>query len=80
MIVVTAKMSPRHNIIVINNGKGPSQPNEKTTNILDTTQALEIVASLLVETLVNVRGERTPNRSNRCSLKEFYEEGNLNSE
>jgi hypothetical protein len=54
-------------------------------NILDATQALEIVASCLVETLVNVRGEMTPSERKGCSFKDFYDhhfpmfKGNLNS-
>jgi hypothetical protein len=87
MIVVTVEMSPRprHDVIGSNNGKGPSQPNERTMNVLDATQALEAVASRLVEALVNIRGEGTPNGSKDCSFKEFYEhpfpmfKGNLNS-
>jgi hypothetical protein len=85
MIVVTAEMSPRHNVIGSNDGRGPSQPNEKTRNILDTTQALEAVASRLVEALVNIRGEGTLGGSKGFSFKEFYEhpfpmfKGNLNS-
>jgi hypothetical protein len=87
MIVVTAEMSPRlrHDVIGSNDGRRPSQPDEKTRNILDATQALEAVASRLVEALVNVRGERTPSGGNSCSFKEFYEhhfpmfKGNLNS-
>jgi hypothetical protein len=60
-------------------------PNEKTRNVLDSTQALDVVASRLVEALINVREEGTPSRSNGCSFKEFYEhpfpmfKGNLNS-
>jgi hypothetical protein len=87
MIVVIAKMSPRprHDVIGSNDGRGPSQPDERMKNILDATQALEIVASRLVEALVNVRGEGTPSRSKGCSFKEFYEhsfpmfKGTLNS-
>jgi hypothetical protein len=85
MIVVTVEMSPRHDIIGSNNGRGPSQPNEKTRNILDATQALEVVANRLVEALVNVRGEETPSGSKGCSFNELYEhhflifKGNLNS-
>ena len=58
MIIVTAEMSPRsrHNIIGINDGSRPSQPDERTRNVLDATQALEAMASRLVEVLVNVRG------------------------
>jgi hypothetical protein len=86
MIVVTAEMSPQHDIIGSNNGRRPSQPDEKTRNILDATQALEAVASRFVEALVNVRGVPTPSERNGCSFKEFYErlfpmfKGNLNSE
>ena len=40
---------------------------------MDTTQALEVVASHLVEALVNVRGEGTPSGSKGCSFKKFYE-------
>jgi hypothetical protein len=53
---------------------------------LDVTQALEVMASRLVEVLVNVRGEGTLSGGNDCSFKEFYEhpfpmfKGNLNSE
>jgi hypothetical protein len=54
MIVVTAEMSPRHDVIGSNDGRRPSQPNERTRNVLDATQALEAMASLLVEALVNV--------------------------
>ena len=51
---------------------------------MDAIQALEAVASHLVEALVNVRGERTPSGVKSCSFKEFYEhpfpmfKGNLN--
>jgi hypothetical protein len=51
---------------------------------LDATQALEAVASHLVETLVNVQGVPTPSERKGCSFKEFYEhhfpmfKGNLN--
>jgi hypothetical protein len=85
MIVVTAKMSPRHDVIGSNNGRRPSQPDEKTRNVLDATQALEAVASRLVEALVKVRGVPTLSGSKGCSFKEFYEhpfpmfKGNLNS-
>jgi hypothetical protein len=56
MIVVATEMSPRprHNVIGSNNGRRPSQPGEKMRNILDTTQALEAMASRLVKALVNV--------------------------
>jgi hypothetical protein len=37
MIVVTVEMSPRHDVIGSNDGRGPSQPNEKTRNILNAT-------------------------------------------
>jgi hypothetical protein len=85
MIVVTIEMSLGHDVIESNDGRGPSQPNEKTRNVLDATQALEAVASRLVEALVSVRGEWTPSEGRGCSLKEFYEhpfpmfKGNLNS-
>ena len=85
MIVVTIEMSPQHDIIGSNDGRGPSQPDERTRNILDTTQALEALASRLVKALVNVRGEGTPSGSKGCSFEEFYEhhfpmfKGNLNS-
>jgi hypothetical protein len=49
MIIVTAEMSPRHNIFGSNDGRRPSQPDEKMRNVLDTTQALEVMASCLVE-------------------------------
>jgi hypothetical protein len=54
MIVITVEMSPRprHDIIRSNEGRGPSQPDVKVRNVLDTTQALEVVASHLVEVLV----------------------------
>jgi hypothetical protein len=54
-------------------------------NVLDATQALEAVASHLVEALVNIRGEGTPSGGKCCSFKEFFEhpfpmfKGNLNS-
>ena len=56
MIVVTTEMSPgpRHDVIGSNDGNGPSQPNENMRNVLDVTQALKIVASHLVEALVNM--------------------------
>jgi hypothetical protein len=85
MIVVTVEMSPRHDVIGSNDGRRPSQPDEKTRNVLDATQALEAVASHLVEALVNVRGVPTPSGSKGCSFKEFYKhpfpmfKGNLNS-
>jgi hypothetical protein len=87
MIVVTVEMSPRprHDVIGSNNGMGPSQPNERTRNVLDATQALEAVASHLVEALVTIRGEGTPNGTKGCSFNEFYEhpfpmfKGNINS-
>ena len=87
MIVVTTKMSPRskHNIIGSNDGRGPSQPDERTRNVLDATQALEAVASRLVEVLVNTRGVPTLSGGKGCSFKEFYKhhfpmfKGNLNS-
>jgi hypothetical protein len=53
-------------------------------NVLYATQALETMASHLVEALVNVQGEGTPSERNGCSFKEFYEhpfpifKGNLN--
>ena len=78
MIIVTAEMSPRHDVIGSNDGKGPSQPDEKMRNVLDATQALEVGASRLVEALVNVRGKG-------CSFKKFYKhpfpmlKGNLDS-
>ena len=72
MIVVTVKMSPRQDVIGSNNGRGPSQPDERMRNVLDATQALEAVASCLVEALVNVRGEGTPSGSKDCTFKDFY--------
>ena len=54
MIVVTVEMSPQHDIIGSNDGRGPSQPNERTRNVLDATQALEAVASHFVKALVNI--------------------------
>jgi hypothetical protein len=82
---MTVEMSPRprHDIIRSNDGKGLSQHDERMRNILDATQALEIVASRLVEALVNIR-EWTPSERKGCSFKEFYEhpfpmfKGNLN--
>ena len=73
MIIMTAEMSPRHDVIGSNDGRGPSQPNERTKNVLDATQALKAVASHFVEALVNIRGEGTPSGSNGYSFKEFYE-------
>ena len=48
MIIVTLEISPRHDVIGSNDGKGPSQPDERTRNVLDATQALEAMASHLV--------------------------------
>ena len=84
MIIVIAKMSPKHNVIESNDGRGLSQPDERTRNVLNATQVLEAVASSLMEALVNVRGEWTPSLSKGCSCKEFYKhpflmfKGNLN--
>ena len=72
MIIVTAEMSRRHNVIGSSDGRGPSQPDERTRKVLDVTQALEAVASHLVEVLVNIRGAETPSGSKGCSFKEFY--------
>jgi hypothetical protein len=69
MIIVTTEMSPRPDVIGSNDGRRPSQPDEKMRNILDATQVLEAVASRLVEALVNVRGEGTPSRGKGCSFK-----------
>jgi hypothetical protein len=87
MIVMTIKMSvqPRHDVIESNDGRRPSQSDEKTKNVLDATQALEAVASCLMKALVNVRGERTPSGGKGCSFNEFCEhhfpmfKGNLDS-
>jgi hypothetical protein len=85
MIVVTAEMSPQHDIIGSNDGRRPSQPDENTRNVLDATQALEAMASHLVEALVNVWREGTQSGGKGCSFKDFYEhpfpmfKGNLNS-
>ena len=87
MIIVTAEMSPRsrHDVIGSKDGRGPSQPDEKTRNIMDATQALEAVASRFVEELANIQGEGTPSERKGCFFKEFYEhhflmfKGNLNS-
>jgi hypothetical protein len=59
MIVVTTEMSPqlRHDVIGSNNGRGPSQPNGMTRNVLNATQALEAVTSRLVKALVNKQGK-----------------------
>jgi hypothetical protein len=56
LIVMTAEMSlqPTYDDFGSNDGKRPSQPNEQTRNILDATQALETMASLLVKALVKV--------------------------
>jgi hypothetical protein len=54
-------------------GKGPSQPDEKARNVLDAIQALEKVASFLVDALVNVRREGNPCGRKGCSFKEFDE-------
>jgi hypothetical protein len=43
-----------------NDGRGSSQPDERTRNVLDATQGLEAVTSRLVEGLINTRGEGTP--------------------
>ena len=72
MIVVNTEMSPRHDVVGSSVGRGPSQPIERMRNVLDATQALEVVASHLVEALPNVRGEGTPSGSKGCSFKEFY--------
>jgi hypothetical protein len=85
MIVVTVEMSPRPDVIGSNDGRRPSQPDERTRNVLNATQALEVVASRLMEALVNVRGVPTPSRGKCSSFKEFYKhhfpmfKGNLNS-
>ena len=87
MIVVTAKMSlqPRRDNIGSNDGKGPSQPDENTRNILDTTQALKTVASISDGGFGQRKGEGTPSGSKGFSFKEFYKypfhmfKGNLNS-
>jgi hypothetical protein len=73
MIVMTAKMSPRprHDVIGSNDGRGPSQPDEKMRNVLNATQAPKVVAICLVEALVNIRGEGTPSGGKVCSFKEF---------
>jgi hypothetical protein len=79
-------MSPRHDVIGSNDGRRPSQPDEKTRNVMDATQALEAVTNHLVEALINVRGVPTPSKSKGYSFNEFYEhhfpmfKGNLNSE
>ena len=78
-------MSPRHDIIESNDGRRPSQPDERTRNVLYATQALEAVVSCLMKALVNVQGDGTSSGSKACSFKEFYEQpfpmfkGNLNS-
>jgi hypothetical protein len=87
MIVVTTSISPRsrYDVIRSNDGRGPSQLDERTMNVLDATQALETVASRLVEALVNVRGEGIPSGRKGCSFKKLYKhhflmfKGNLNS-
>ena len=85
MIVVTVEISPRQDIIGSNDVRRPSQPDERMRNVMDTTQALEAVASHLVEALVNVRGKGTLSVGKGCSFKEFYEhhfpmfKGNLSS-
>ena len=73
MIVVTTEMSPRHDVIGSSDGRRPSHPDERTRNVLDATQALEAMASHLVEALVNIRGVPAPNGGKGCSFKEFYE-------
>ena len=72
MIVVTAEMSPRYDVIGSNDGRRPSQPDGRMRNVLDATQALEAVASRLVDALVNARGKGTPSGRKGCSFKEFY--------
>ena len=85
MIVVITEMSPRHIVIESNDGRRPSQLNERMGNVLDATQAMEAVASRLVEALVNIQGVPTPSGGKGCSFMEFYEhpfpmfKGNLNS-
>jgi hypothetical protein len=85
MIVVTVEMSAGPDVIGSNDGRRPSQPDERTRSILYTTQVLEAAASHLVEAMVNVRGVPTPSKGKFCSFKEFYEDpfpmfkGNLNS-
>jgi hypothetical protein len=87
IIVVTAEMSPRprHDVCTgSTDGRRPSRHDEKMINVLEATQALEVVASCLVETLVNVRGEGNPSESKGCSFKELFKhpfpmfKGNLN--
>ena len=76
---------PLHNAIGSSDCRRPSQPDERTRNVLDATQALEAVASRLIEALVNAQGVFTPSGSKGCSFKEFYEhhfpmfKGNMNS-
>ena len=85
MIVVTAEISPQHDVIGSNNGRRPSKPDERMRNVLDATQAMEAVASHLVKAIGNVRGEGTPCGRKGCFFMEFYEhpfhmfKGNLNS-
>ena len=56
MIIVIAETLPqsRRDVIGSNDGRRPSQPDEKVRNVLDATQALKVVASRLMEALVNV--------------------------
>ena len=73
MIIMTTEMSPWHDVIGSNDNRRPTQPDKRTRNVLDAIQALEAVASRLVEALVNVWGERTPSGGKSCSFKKFYE-------
>ena len=87
MIIVTIEIPPwpTHDVIGSNDNRGPSQPDERTKNVLDATQAFETMVSHLVEALVNIQGEGTPNGSKGWSFKDFMSiifpmfKGNLNS-
>jgi hypothetical protein len=59
MIVVTLEMSmqPRQDDMGNKYDKEPSQPDERTRIVLDTTQSFETVANLQVEALINIRVE-----------------------
>jgi len=66
-------MQPRRDDVGSKYGEGPSQSDGRTRNVLDATNAVEKMASLLLKALVNIQGERTPSGKKGCSFKEFDE-------
>ena len=75
MTVVTVAMPPlpRYNDLERNDGKGSSEPNEKTRNVLDATLSIENCGKSSSGGFGQRAGDGIPSGNKGCSFKEFDE-------